>query len=64
MPLFDFKCKSCGKTTEVLVRNNEIPECECGGTLERVREIEDCSFSQSSLTKFTYGLPGRPFDGS
>ena len=38
MPLFDFKCMSCGKQMELLVRSpDEQPVCECGSTsLERV----------------------------
>ena len=27
MPLFDFRCKNCGKTFEALVRSGEAPAC-------------------------------------
>ena len=27
MPLFDFRCISCGNEFEALVRSSEIPEC-------------------------------------
>jgi len=31
MPLFEYKCKSCGKTSEILVRSgSDRPECDCG----------------------------------
>ena len=31
MPLFEYKCKQCGKVQEHLVRvDNEIPVCSCG----------------------------------
>lgn len=32
MPLYDMKCKKCGKVAEYLIRNKEdLPvECECG----------------------------------
>lgn len=38
MPLRDFTCQTCDKTTEHLVNTNEPDpaECECGGELERV----------------------------
>ncbi|MFH1858130.1 MAG: zinc ribbon domain-containing protein [Candidatus Omnitrophota bacterium] len=41
MPLYDFRCAECGRTTEVLVRTSlekESPECpECGSKrLERL----------------------------
>ena len=37
MPLFDFRCRSCGKTFEALVRAGEMPACPgCGSAdLER-----------------------------
>jgi len=33
VPLFDFRCKSCGKTFEQLVRTGDMPACPgCGAT--------------------------------
>ncbi|MFN8580298.1 MAG: FmdB family zinc ribbon protein [Gemmatimonadaceae bacterium] len=33
MPLFDFTCRGCDRTFEVLVRGREAPACPtCGGT--------------------------------
>ena len=32
MPLFDFRCRTCGKTSEILVRTGDSPACpHCGG---------------------------------
>lgn len=31
MPLFDFVCKTCGRSAELLVRGSDVPVCpECG----------------------------------
>ncbi len=31
MPLFDFVCKTCGRSVELLVRGSNVPVCpECG----------------------------------
>jgi len=33
MPLFDFHCRDCGKTFELLVRSTGAPVCpHCGGS--------------------------------
>jgi putative FmdB family regulatory protein len=33
VPLFDFRCKSCGNEFETLVRSGETPRCSaCGAT--------------------------------
>jgi putative FmdB family regulatory protein len=33
MPLFDFVCKACGSSFELLVRGSSVPLCpECGST--------------------------------
>ena len=32
MPLFDFRCRTCGKVFEILVRTGDSPACPaCGG---------------------------------
>ena len=37
MPLFDWKCPSCGKTIEVLSFSlTEVVDCPCGATMERL----------------------------
>jgi putative FmdB family regulatory protein len=39
MPIFDFRCKNCGKVVEELILNGEkIPDrcSDCGGELERI----------------------------
>jgi putative FmdB family regulatory protein len=39
MPIYEYRCKKCGKQTEVLVRSPEKPptRCrECGGRLEKL----------------------------
>ena len=39
MPIYEYKCKSCGREAELLVSSSEAPgpECpECGVAMERV----------------------------
>jgi putative FmdB family regulatory protein len=47
MPLFDFRCRSCGREFEALVRASDIPRCpSCRGVkLEQLPSM----FSVSSL---------------
>jgi len=47
MPLFDFRCRSCGSEFEALVRASDVPKCpSCKSTkLEQLPSI----FSVSSL---------------
>lgn len=36
MPLFDFHCKACDKTFELLVKASSTPVCpECGGAIDK-----------------------------
>ncbi|HEY3301050.1 MAG TPA: zinc ribbon domain-containing protein [Methylophilaceae bacterium] len=36
MPLYDFHCKQCDKTFELLAKASSTPVCpECGGSLEK-----------------------------
>lgn len=47
MPLFDYKCTSCGETLEVLQKFNEgapkeCPKCKAKDTLER--QVSQSSF--------------------
>ena len=56
MPIYEFRCQGCGRTSEVLVRDRESrPECpECGGN-----DLEKLISSPSSLTGRTgQDLPG------
>ena len=41
MPLYEYCCRSCGRTFEALVRANDVPACpECAGTdLERLLSL-------------------------
>jgi len=47
MPLFDFRCRSCGRVFEALVRTSDVPHCpSCEGSkLEQLPSM----FSVSSL---------------
>lgn len=47
MPLFDFRCQSCGTEFEALVRVSDVPQCpSCKGTkLEQLPSM----FTVSSL---------------
>ncbi|MCD6130760.1 MAG: zinc ribbon domain-containing protein [Candidatus Hydrothermae bacterium] len=39
MPIYEYKCKKCGKIWEILVLPHEEQPCicpECGGELERI----------------------------
>jgi putative FmdB family regulatory protein len=37
MPLYDFRCETCGKTHEVLAKVDEKVSCpECGGEMEKL----------------------------
>jgi putative FmdB family regulatory protein len=47
MPLFDFRCRSCGKEFEALVRASDVPQCpSCkGAKLEQLPSM----FTVSSL---------------
>ena len=47
MPLFDFRCRSCGREFEALVRASDVPHCpSCKGVkLEQLPSM----FSVSSL---------------
>lgn len=50
MPIFNFKCKECGKEIEVLVPQEEIPEV--------------CPYCNGELIKIYRGSVGFKFKGS
>jgi len=56
MPVYEFKCSTCGKVIEVFIRSTGIPEIECpecgGRNFERL-------VSSVSVIKTSPGLPGR-----
>ena len=56
MPLFDYLCRDCGKTTEVLVlRSDEVPKCQaCGSTKIKKLPAAPSSLSGSASAR----LPG------
>jgi putative FmdB family regulatory protein len=37
MPLYDYTCNKCKRTEEIFVHSSEeeVPKCNCGGTLKR-----------------------------
>jgi putative FmdB family regulatory protein len=50
MPLYEYRCASCGELTEVLQRLGAAPPAECprcGGTLERVASAPALQFKGS-----------------
>jgi putative FmdB family regulatory protein len=50
MPLFDFSCKACGHTFEVLVRGEVKPKCESCGS-EEVERLLSLPTVQSESTR-------------
>jgi putative FmdB family regulatory protein len=39
MPLFDYACKKCGATEEVLMGRDDDEPSHCGKTMERLKSI-------------------------
>ena len=39
MPLFDFVCKPCGHSFELLVRGSSVPVCPECGSAELVKQV-------------------------
>ncbi len=45
MPLFDFRCKNCGKVSELLVRPGDTPACPACGGLELEKQLPTFALS-------------------
>ena len=58
MPLFDFLCEDCGKTSEILVAGaDDVPECgHCGG--KNLRKMLSAHSSLSGPAKSSMPGPG------
>ena len=48
MPLFDFRCKSCGEEFEALVRPQAVPACPTCASADLERLLSGFSFSVRS----------------
>ena len=63
MPIYEYHCESCGKQSEILVRNlNEKPVCECGSdNLKKLLSVfavnEPHSHTASSCASGDCGVP-------
>ena len=45
MPLYDFKCKQCGKVKEAIVKCDAAsPACVCGGETEKLITVDHFNF--------------------
>ncbi len=61
MPLYEYRCASCGKLTEALQRLGEAPltKCpHCGGALERLISAPALQFKGSGWYVTDYGRGG------
>ncbi len=61
MPLYEYRCTSCGEHTEALQRLGEAPltKCpHCGGVLERVISAPALQFKGSGWYVTDYGRGG------
>ncbi len=58
MPMYEYRCLDCGKTTEAIQRLSDDPltECKtCGGTLERLLSAPAIQFKGSGWYINDYG---------
>jgi putative FmdB family regulatory protein len=56
MPLFEYLCENCGKTSEILIRGSEVAECaHCGGA--RLIKLLSAHSAISGISKSN--LPGQ-----
>lgn len=61
MPLFDFKCVSCGHVFELLVKKDDNQVCpQCGNTSERQYTIDkpgDSAYANRASVRFNFNYP-------
>lgn len=65
MPLYEYKCQSCGKTFEVIQKFSDEPlktHPECGGPVERLISAPAFQFKGSGwyVTDYGKGANGKP----
>jgi putative FmdB family regulatory protein len=52
MPIYEYRCKVCGKVSEILTHsyNNRAPECSCGSRdLEKLLSVPSLLKEQSGV---------------
>lgn len=56
MPLFDYKCATCGEVTEHLVANSEVKSvpCKCGGQAEQTLSAGTAIFTGGGWYRDSY----------
>lgn len=67
MPLYEYKCKSCGQLLEVIQKFSDEPltECpKCKGTLERLLSAPAIQFKGSGWYVTDYARKGRSEDST
>jgi putative FmdB family regulatory protein len=58
MPLYEYKCKSCGETFEALQKFSDAPigkHEKCGGTVERLVSVPSFQFKGTGWYVTDYG---------
>jgi putative FmdB family regulatory protein len=66
MPLYEYRCQSCGERTEVLQHVGDAPlsQCpKCGGAVEKVISAPALQFKGSGWYVTDYGRSGRANTG-
>ena len=61
MPLYEYKCQSCGKTFEVIQKFSDEPltvHADCGGAVERLISSPALQFKGSGWYVTDYGKSG------
>lgn len=67
MPLYEYKCKKCGKTVEKIQKFSDAPltTCEfCGGELERLLSSPAIQFKGSGWYVTDYARKSTPAAGA
>ena len=49
MPLFDFRCKSCDREFEALVRSGETPRCPSCQSTDLEKQLTTFAFSSDEI---------------